>query len=115
MVRYATFVNVYGEENENNNNNNNNNNNQDQGEMKQLKVVNRIPETRGAWKCDGDGAEGKIENENFPDDECDNDNGGGDDGGSDHKWATAATFAIICGLGMAVFMCLFLYYYRQTV
>jgi len=113
MVRYAVFVDVSGEE-DGDNNNNNNNNNQDQGEMKQLKVVNRIAETRGAWRCDGNGAEGKIKNENFPDNEC-SDNGGDDNSGGGSKWATAATFAIICGLGMAVFMCLFLYYYRQTV
>lgn len=113
MAGYSEFVAFCGEGGDCDNGNNNNNNNQDE----ELEVYISIPETRGSWRCDeeeGNGGEGMISNDNFPD-ECASPTPSPDeDFMSDSKYATAAIFAIICGLGMGVFMCLFVYYYRQV-
>lgn len=90
---------------------------QDGGEEEEndVEMVVTIPATEGSWKCDGEGGEGEIRNDMFPhDDEVEPSNETGETSSSDAKWATATSFAIICGLGMGVFMFLFIWYHRKV-
>jgi len=120
MSAYSSFMTFNMDED--GNNNNNNKNDQDQNQMN---VEIGIPSTKVQWKCTGDAYEGEIMTEDFPEDEqedCeeqeekDEDNGSSGNGsGSEAKWATAATFAIVFALGMGVFACLYVHYYRQLM
>jgi len=102
--------------------NNNNNNKDDQNQMYGIEVG--IPSTKVKWRCTGDAGEGAIATDDFPEDEqdsCDQeenkdeDNGSHSSNGNEARWATAATFAIVFALGMGVFACLYLHYYRQVI
>merc|ERR1712154_18169 len=117
MSAYSSFM-VFDME-EGGNNNNNKNNDEDMN----MNVEVGIPSTKVSWKCTGEADEGVIATEDFPEDEqesCEeyesNEEGGGSSGsGSEAKWATAATFAIVFALGMGVFACLYVHYYRQLM
>jgi len=116
MSAYSSFIQFNMDEEGNNNNNKN-----DEGMNYNVEVG--IPSTRVSWKCTGDADEGVIATEDFPEDEVEsceeqeeNEEGGGSSGsGSEAKWATAATFAIVFALGMGVFACLYVHYYRQLM
>lgn len=104
-------------------NNNNNNNKDDQNQMWGVEIG--IPSTKVNWRCTGDAGEGAIATDDFPEDDssssCDQEENNEDNGGShgsngnEARWATAATFAIVFALGMGVFACLYLHYYRQVI
>merc|ERR1719433_569103 len=92
-------------------------------DQNQMNIEIGIPSTKVQWKCTGDAYEGEIMTEDFPEDEqesCEeeeekDEENGSSGNGSEAKWATAATFAIVFALGMGVFACLYVPYYRQVI
>lgn len=110
MGAYSTFITIGEQEGEDN---------RDEEGMN-LDVEIGIPSTQVSWKCTGDAGEGVIQTDDFPEDEqeeCESQEESDwlDSHGNEAKWATAATFAIVFALGMGVFACLYLHYYRQLM
>lgn len=113
MSGYSDFINFNGGEDDNNNNNND-----DENANNNVKSVG-VPASQVQWKCSGSAGEGAVATDDFPaDDESDCDEGDDSekgDGNNASADTTASIFAIVFALGMGVFACLFLHYYRQLM
>jgi len=109
LAAYSSVIMMGGEDQDRNNN-------QDDQNMF-WQTTKSIPLIKASWKCSGDAADGAIADDGFPDDdeECQEkkEEKEQERDTMEARWATATTFAIIFALGMGVFACLYLHYYRK--
>lgn len=109
MAAYSSFLMFGGDEEDQN---------RDQQEGQYFyDYTKTIPVMKANWMCSGGVGEGEIVHDGYPDEdeECQEKKKEQEEEKNtmEARWATATTFAIIFALGMGVFACLYLHYYRK--